>query len=719
MKMKAADLLKKLNGIMIITVIILIILPSAFAQENKQAYRLKDIVVVATKDPSPAQEIPSSITAFDSDAIEDSGIDMFGDAAGYVPNINLVEFSERILSQPYFRGIGSGPNNPAVTTYIDGVPQLHGYSANIEFLDIEQIEFARGAQGMLYGRNTVGGVIHILSRSPNLSSWEYAFEGEYGSYDLMRGRFRFSGPFIQEKIGMSLAAGYASRDGFSDNDITGNDIDSREAFFTKLQLEWLPTDQWSARLILFSEQDRDGDYALHDLAVLRTNPYHGQRDFEGYVDRDIFAPTLRLEYNGDKVDFVSITGFVKWDTKGTTDLDYTPYPGMLRTQKISDRQFTQEFQWSSTESAEDTSFFLSYPVKISWQAGMLFFMQDYDETSVNDINDPGFPFPVQQTSPIAKLEDTGIGAYARATLTAWDVWNCSLGLRFDYEKKDADLQTFYTPGIAPSTSLKTDRDFTEISPHFSLTRIIEPGKIVYGSISRGYRAGGFNPVSLPGSAAYEEESSWNYEVGVKTTWLENKLKFNVAAFYITWDNLQINLPLGQTYYISNAGSAESAGAELELSARPLRNWDIFGSAGYNRTRLGDGTTSIRTDAYGVNTRVNAGGNDLIFAPDFTISAGTQYSWEIRADSRIFIRAEVIGNGSYFYNYANTESQDSYWLTNLRAGYKTSKWFAELWIKNALDKEYIPVAFEFPNGQSGFIGENGAPRMIGLRTGFNF
>jgi len=707
------DLSKELNRIALIIVILFIIAPSLFAKEETPVYRLRDIVVVATKDPSPAQEIPSSISAFDIDAVEEAGIEMIGDAAGYVPNINLVEFSERVLSQPYFRGIGSGPNNPAVTTYLDGVPQLHGYSANIEFLDISQIEFARGAQGMYYGRNTVGGVIHILSRTPNLRFWETSLKQEYGSYNHLRGRVRISGPIMKDELGISLAAGYASRDGFSVNDVTGNDIDVRKAYFSKFQMEWLPSDQWSARFILFAEQDRDGDYALHDLAALRTNPYHVQRDFEGYLDRDIFAPTLALEYNGDRVDFVSITGVVDWDTEGMTDLDYTPYPLMLRKQNISDLQFTQELQWNS---AEDAPLIINNDMKLAWQAGALFFIQKYRETSVNQILE-FFPFEV--TSPLARLDDTGFGAYAKATLTVRDVWDYSLGVRFDHEKKDADLKTFYNPPVAEPTDLNTDRTFTEVSPRFSIVRRIAPDKMVYGSVSRGYRAGGFNPVSPAEREAYGEETSWNYETGIKSTWLENRLRVNMALFHISWNDLQLNLPYGQNYYIFNAGDAESTGAELEFHAKPYINWDIFGSIGYDRARFGDGSRSIRTYPDGTNREEDVGGNDLIYAPEFTAGAGTQYSWELGTGARIFARAEINGYGRYFYNTANTESQSSYWLANLRAGYRSSNWFVEGWVKNAFDKVYIPVAFEFPNGQSGFIGENGAPRMFGIGAGLNF
>lgn len=241
----------------------------------------------------------------------------------------------------------------------------------------------------------------------------------------------------------------------------------------------------------------------------------------------------------------------------------------------------------------------------------------------------------------------------------------------------------------------------------------------YGSISRGYRAGGFNPVSLPGEEAYDEETSWNYEIGIKTVWLEERLRLNIAIFHIAWDHLQLNLPIGQTYYIDNAGDAESKGVELELFARPSRNWDVFGSFGYIRAHFKDQSTSIHTDPFGTNTLVNISGNDLIFTPEYTTNAGTQYSWDIGPDTRVYIRAEINGYGRYFYNTLNTESQCSYWLANLRAGYKTPNWYIEAWMRNAFDEEYIPIAFEFPNQQSGFLGESGAPRMIGLRAGIDF
>jgi iron complex outermembrane recepter protein len=578
---------------------------------------------------------------------------------------------------------------------------------------VTHIEFVRGAQGMLYGRNTMGGVIHVLSRSPNLSAWEGSLEGGYGSDDLREGRLRLSGPLIRGKLGLSLAAGYASREGFSENDVTGHYVDDREAVFGKLQLQWLPTAAWSAHFILSAESNRDGDYALADLAALREKPNHVQRDFEGYSDRDIVAPTLTLEYRGHRVDFISTSGLVQWETNSMTDLDYSSLPAVVRDAKLSDFQLSQELRWASTA---DAHLALTKDLKLAWQVGTFFFKQRYRETSVNNI---ALPFSMKQTSPSARLEDTGLGAYAQATLKASDVWDLALGLRSDFEHKEADLQTFFTPAIAPPTMLETDRDFTQVSPQLSLTRHIASGKMIYGTGSHGYRAGGFNPVSPAGSEAYDEETNWNYEIGIKTTWLEERLMVNLAVFHISWENLQLNLPTGQNYYIANAGDADSSGVEFELTARPSRSWDIFGSAGFERAHFLNGTKSIHTDKLGMNASVDVGGNDLIFTPKFTANAGTQYSWELGPETRVFVRAEIVGYGRYFYNAANTESQDAYWLTNLRSGVRIAHWFAEAWVKNVFNTEYVPVAFEYPNGRSGFLGESGAPLTAGLRTGFAF
>jgi iron complex outermembrane receptor protein len=243
-------------------------------------------------------------------------------------------------------------------------------------------------------------------------------------------------------------------------------------------------------------------------------------------------------------------------------------------------------------------------------------------------------------------------------------------------------------------------------------------------LGRGYKAGGFNPLAPPGFESYDQESSWNYELGAKSAWLDDRLSLRVALFYIDWDDLQLNQSLGVPgqFYIANAGGADSKGVELEVQGRPLRGWDLFGGVGYTDARFLSGATASHIDASGAESTVDVGGNHLIYTPEFTANAGTQYSLQVCTYATLYARAEVVVYGRYFYNAANTAFQDAYSLANFRAGVRARHWFAEGWVRNAFDTEYVPIAFEFPNGAlggSGFVAENGAPLTFGLRAGVTF
>ena len=129
------------------------------------------VIVTAQKEPADGQKLPVSVTAVSKDAIAGAAIDVISDAAVYAPNTFFSEFSARKLSFPHFRGISSGPGNPAITTYLDGVPQLHSNASNIELIDVEQIELVRGAQSALFGRNALGGLVNVTSARPSLTKW--------------------------------------------------------------------------------------------------------------------------------------------------------------------------------------------------------------------------------------------------------------------------------------------------------------------------------------------------------------------------------------------------------------------------------------------------------------------------------------------------------------------------------------------------------------------
>ena len=718
---------------------LLLLSPATFsaAESTNSPTQLPKVVVVAQKEPAESQSLPVSVTPVTGSILSSDDITVVKQAELYAPNTFINEFSARKLSNPYFRGVGSSPLNPGVTTYIDGVPQLNANSSSIELVDVDQVEFVRGPQGALFGRNTVGGLINITSRRPSPSLFSEA-DVEFGNYDFRDIRGSVSGPLKKNVAGVSVAGGFSERDGYTVNDVTGHRLDSREAFFGKGQFLWTPVERWELRFILSGERDRDGDYALGDLSVIRARAHHVDRDFEGFTDRDIIAPTLIASYAGRTMDVTMTAGLVWWETRDLTDLDYSVAPFVTRDSREKDVTFSDELRLAS---AKDAPLNLSDDLKLKWQMGASVFTQDYDQTAINSYAPgvlyfvPGLPPLVSpansQVSPNANLNDVGVGAFAQVTLSAWDKLDFSLGIHGDYESKDANLNTFYThtdPFLGAAglpVHVSPSRDFCEGSPQASLAWHITPDKTAYVTAGRGYKTGGFNPVSPVGSEAYGEESSWNYEAGFRTSWCENRVSMNIAAFYIDWRDLQLNLPSpaspGQ-YFIANAGAADSKGVEIEFRARPLSGWDVFLTGGYTDARYLSDARAIHTDAGGVSSKVEIGGNHLIFTPDYTASAGTQYTLQVCREAALYARAEVAVYGRYFYNPVNTADQDAYSLANFRAGVRGQHWFAEGWIRNAFDTHYVPIAFEFPNGAlggSGFVGESGAPMTFGVRAGVTF
>src|SRR5258708_2710852 len=300
--------------------------PSAGNAATNTITQLPEVIVTAQKTPAQLESLPLSDTAVTQPTLENAGVHYVNDAAVYAPNTFINEFSARKLSNPFFRGIGSSPNNPGITTYIDGVPQLNANSSSIELLDVDQIEFVRGPQAALYGRNTVGGLINITSTRPSLKNWSGGLATTIGNYNLWDVRASASAPLIEEQLGLGLGFGFSSRDGYTKDDISGHNVDSREAYFGKGQLLWSPAPNWELRLLLTGERARDGDYALNDLAAVRANPFHVARSFDGFTHRDLIAPTLLAHRDGERVDFDMITGLVWWQTEAFTDLDYSPSP---------------------------------------------------------------------------------------------------------------------------------------------------------------------------------------------------------------------------------------------------------------------------------------------------------------------------------------------------------------------------------------------------------
>jgi len=677
-------------------------------------FQLPTLIVTAQKEPAAAQSLPLSLTTIARPTLENAGVRIVSEAGVYAPNLQFNEFTARKLSNARFRGIGASPANPAITTLFDGVPQLHSNTASIDLIEVEQVEFVRGPQSALFGRNALGGLINVTSTKPSLIEWTGNASVPLANVDGRDVRAGAAGPVIRERLGVGVAMQYGRRDGYTVNDITGNDIDSRSGFGAKGQLLWTPVENWETRVIINGERNRDGDYALSDLGGLRRNPYHTARDFEGFTHRDIFATTILNRHEGAGLTVSTTTGFLKWKTEDLTDLDYSPLPLVTRDNREESFQFTQEVRVASSTAAPLR---LSDGAALRWQTGVFFFTQDYEQEAARNFSagflSPFLPFPIRQTSPHGELDDIGVGLFGQGIVTLAERVDLTAGLRFDHERKDATLSVFTQPALGPPQLTVGEEGFSNVSPQFAAAFHVQPGKTVYASVANGYKAGGFNAPAPPGAEQYGEEHTWNIEGGVKTMWANGRIAANAAVFRIDWEDLQLNLPnlfAPGEFYIANVGGATSSGVEFELNARVHPSVDVFGSLGYTKAVFKDDS---------ISSGLPVGGNTVPNTPEYTGALGVQVSRDL-AQGTLYGRGEVTFSGAFEYDDLNTERQDAYSLANFRAGMRGRIVFVEAWIRNAFDTKYIPIAFAYGQlAPSGFIGEMGRPRTFGVTAGVGF
>ncbi len=693
--------------------------------EQATPVNLNEIIISAPKlSDKTLLELPISASVTTRKTLQDAGMYTVKDAAMYAPNTTFTEFSARAISTPRMRGIGGSPTNPGVTTYMDGVPQTNGNSSSIMLLDVEQIDFVRGPIGALFGRNTAGGLVNITSRRPTMKGWEGEAQTMIGNYNLQDYRARVSGALIEDVLGFSFMGGYNQRDGYTKNTVNGQPIDNRGSWFGKTQFLWTPDKQLEVRLIIAGESARDGDYALNDVGQLRANPRRSARDFAGFTKRDVLMPTLQVTWHGDSFDFTSTTGLVWWKTQDTTDLDYSTFnfvPGgtfLLRNNRQQQTTWSQEFRFSNPKGVPVT---ISDSAFLTWQAGTFFFDQTFQQTTFQNQDNVFFPvfIPANTTNTAAHLHDQGIGTYAQATLTAWKKLDVTAGLRWDLEHKQADLSASRGPVAPPflpslDASSRTSRSFSQVTPQTSVAYRFTPGLMGYFGFAGGYKAGGFNTASVTGRTNYDQERTWNYEVGLKGRALQDKLGFQLALFYTDWRNLQLNTPNGAslaTYDIVNAGNAASKGIELSLNYQATSSWTLFGSAGLQTARFLSGS---------MDNGANIGGNKVPYTPNYTAAVGTQYNWELTHGWTLYARADVQFLGGFVYDSTNQAGQNAYTLANFRLGVRRATWYSEFFVNNAFNTRYIPTAIPFPGlAASGYVGESGAPLTCGVRAGIKF
>ena len=698
---------------------------NSIAREDDSILELPSMTVTAQKWEQDLMEVPVSVHVIDGSFIKEAGIESIKEASLFVPNLHISEFSARRTSFPSIRGLGSGQGDPVVTTFIDGVPQLTPNTTNIELINVDRIEVLRGPQGTLYGRNTLAGAINIITKKPSGDS-KFRSELSYGDFDRQRYALSFDSPLISDNLRFTLDGLFHSRDGYTKNTITGNDVDDRETVFGRGQLIWNPDDQLDVNFQLYGERDRDGGFVLFDLDSLQNNPHKVAKDFDGFTERDLVAPSLSLTYTSTAFELRSISAYEYWSIDEATDIDFTRNDLIRRHTEEDQNQFFQEFR---LQSPPDESFLLTDTVSLQWLTGLSIFYSKFNHTSLTDSRPtliqqqqffisqmlpPGVPLPPIADDDFAEyqLSDYGIAAFAHTTFSLFNSLDLIIGLRYESEHKetDLDLLTRTDQMTERVTNVEFDDDFGELLPKFGIDYRWSEDLMTYATAAKGFRSGGFNRNVAQGSRyTFDEEESWTYETGLKSLWFERRLSLNAAIFYINWDDMQLDVrnPDDSTrFFLDNAAEATSRGGEFDFRAELNRNFSLTGGFGYVDAEF--------DDFVDLNSQTSVDGNNLPNIPEFTWNVGLRHSLDITTNVKLTSRVDVLGVGKIHFDTINSTGQSDYVLTNFRVGLVSSDWSLEFWINNAFDKEYILTAFEEPFfSDSDFVGRNGPPRTFGV------
>lgn len=714
------------------------------ASAAEEPYRLETITVTAEKRSEDIQNVAASVTAIPEQQIRDAGIRDIQDFSGQVPNMYIANWGIRGISFVYARGIGAGSmntDNPALGFYVDDVGYLDSRVFNSPLFDIERIEVLRGPQGTLYGRDTLGGVINIVTKKPD-NELRYGLEQSVGSEKFFETTAWLRAPLIEDRLFFGFSGAGEHFGGFADNDWLGEEVDTRRGFNGRMQLRWLPSDRLDALLSVDGEKLDDGGYPLafmraapmylpmflpgFTMPTAENNPHHVAYDFEAGNEREALGASLRVAWDGPAFKLTSITAGRGYDDDTHNDQDFMPLDFITASETIENRQFTQEFRVASPED--------SGPLK--WLGGYYFFRADHEHHM--DINylsnyfgamaamggmDLPFAMPDTTATTDTDRESYGHALFGQATWTLFDRLDLTGGLRYEYTKDSLDYasgcahsglgacagggmeQVVGMLGVNPMPLAATSSSHgDELLPKAQIAYHWTPDLMTYASVARGYRSGGFN-TSFTDMAdlAYAPEYSWNYEAGFKSSWFDRRLSFNTSFFYITLSDQQVTqvLPTANAV-IRNAGKSRSLGFESELSARLAEG--LSAQAGFGLTDA-EFRRYETLDQFTL-TPLDLSGHTPPLAPEYTWNLALQYRRPLidafrflgRGDSLTWTtRAEVRGVGKFYWNSENTLAQSPYELVNLRTGLETDNFSLILWADNLFDRRYNAVAFAFQEG----------------------
>ncbi len=644
------------------------------AQEKaKDTIKINEVVIDAGKTNMKIQQIPVSVTAVTAKEIETLKIDNVTNLNGFVPNLFMPEHGTRLNTDIYIRGIGVSKGEASVGVYVDDIPYFDSGTVNFELTDVKKIEVLRGPQGTLYGRNTMGGLIKIYTPEP-ASRLGGMLKLDYGNYNQQKAVGSLNLP-VSDKFGVLFNGAYAHKDGFFTNEYDGTNPDRMDTYSGRIKMAYKPTKRLKMRFVLgYEKNNQDGfPYAVYDIENQTAQAINYNQP--STYDRDFLSGGYFLNYEADKFDVTFTGSYQKLKDNYEIDQDFLPVDVYFIDMDRDNKAFVEELNFKSKADS-----------KIKWIAGLFSFQRRLYKDVLVDLT-------TRQTNiKLLKNYDQNIdgGAMFGQMEIPFGKLALTTGLRWDMEKSRLDYN--YDMEVHAHKVHKDDfihyLSYNQILPKLSLTYFANEDVNVYASLTKGYKAGGFNPtIERPQDEVYNPEYSWNYEAGIKSVWLEDHLTANLSIFYIDWQDQQViqSVPSGRGIMTKNAGKSTSKGIEFESRYKFNRNFNFALALGY---------TDAQFDEYVKNATTDYSGNEIPLVPKYTLGAIANYKWFVPGDliKYLSVNANYKYFGKFYWDVANEAYQDGYGLLNANLSVAFAKFSVGIWGKNLLDADYNSYYF---------------------------
>lgn len=694
--------------------------------QGSAAAMLEEVVVTAQRRAQSQQDVPIAITTVTAQDIDRIGALNIKDIQFSTPNL-VVTGTNPVQQSFGIRGISDRGRNPGydqrIGVYVDGVWVGKSAASNQSALDVQSVEILRGPQGTLFGKNTVAGAINITTIRPDDEFAGY-LQGEVGNYDMQRVKGSINVPFSDSVKGR-LSFSSNTRDGYIENlaqDVPIKKYNDRDEQAFRGQLLW---DADSNTEVMFTidhmQSDANDVLAGEDIYdPVAPDAYEVNVNGRGKVGIDgVGGTSVQINHILDSgFELTSITAYRYEDWfYEDNDEDYTPQNIANSSTEVESDHITQELRLASPIDG-----------RFDYVLGLYYVDQniDGDGGAVLDMSlltGGAVPIPAYAAGYKTTVEVNSWAAFGHANYQLTDTLQLTAGLRYTIEKKKVDF-TMTDPFMIffANDSTKDDRDSDNWSPKASLNWFANEDLMLYASYARAYKSGGFNTdfiANLDG-LEFDDEKVDAYEIGMKSTWLDGRLRLNMAAFESEHSNYQVQAqtPIaggGSILTVSNAGQLTSKGFEMDLQWLVYDWLRVWGSFGYTDAKFDEFKGCAIDGGIG-----DCSGNRPTEAPESSYNFGAEataplFNGELFVNINYFWRDEMYSNPSNEPAFLN----DDYSELSGRLGWNSGSgaWSAYVWGKNLTDEEtQVFNSVSFLGTQRALYNE---PRMYGVALRWNF